>query len=140
MKSKCRVRLADFVLSKKEENITGTLTGTPLYMAPEVQNGHLYGTEADIYSLRMIIYELWYYRPVFSVPLQTDTTKFEFLVNTKDELKEFITVNNGRPDLTIDHKPPLKLKYIMKMCWNKIKETRPPAKKVYELLCEVKFS
>lgn len=109
-------------------------------MAPEVQNGHLYGTEADIYSLGMIIYELWYYRPVFSVPLQTDTTKFEFLVNTKDELKEFITVNNGRPNLKIDHQPPLKLKYIMKMCWNKIKEIRPPAKQVYELLCEVKFS
>ncbi|CAG2254641.1 unnamed protein product [Mytilus edulis] len=129
VKGECSVRLADFGLSKKEANITGTLTGTPLYMAPEVLMGHLYGTEADIYSLGMIIYELWYYRPVFSVPLQADSTKFEFTVKTIDELKEYKTLREGKPNLDIAHKPPLKLKYIMQDCWNEHKEVRPSATK-----------
>ncbi|CAG2217642.1 unnamed protein product [Mytilus edulis] len=82
------VRLADFGLSKNEENITGTVAGTPLYMAPEVMMGDLYGSEADIYSLGMVLYELWYYRPVFTRPLQSNPSKYEYTFHTRKDLED----------------------------------------------------
>lgn len=109
-------------------------------MAPEVLTGNVYGKEADIYSLGMVIYELWYYRPVFTVPLQADASKFEMIVNTREELKDFITSRNGRPNLDIPYRPPITLRQLMSKCWHQTKEKRPPATQVFKLLSEIKFS
>lgn len=34
--------------------------GTPLYMAPEIQNSRVYDRKADLYSLGMILFEMYY--------------------------------------------------------------------------------
>merc|ERR1711972_1259256 len=54
------LKLIDFGMAKKlEEGKTKTFTmmGTPHYMAPEVMRGHGYGTEVDIWSFGVMLYE-----------------------------------------------------------------------------------
>ena len=34
------------------------MVGSPLYMAPEIIQGQNYGTEADIWSLGIVFYEI----------------------------------------------------------------------------------
>ncbi|XP_071149677.1 serine/threonine-protein kinase Nek7-like [Mytilus edulis] len=132
------VRLADFGLSKSEEDITGTIAGTPLYMAPEVMKGELYGSEADIYSLGMVLYELWYYRPVFTRPLLSNPSEYAPIFHTLKELED--NVSKGcRPDCKIPVEPPFELKAVMEICWDANKEKRPKAAEVYELISKVKL-
>ena len=53
-------KLADVGVSKEAKAITGTMTGTPLYLAPEVIKSHLYDYKADIYSFGIMLWEMWY--------------------------------------------------------------------------------
>mmetsp|Transcript_56661 Transcript_56661/g.147596 ORF Transcript_56661/g.147596 Transcript_56661/m.147596 type:complete len:234 (+) Transcript_56661:2-703(+) len=54
------LKLIDFGIAKKLEEgkcKTFTMIGTPHYMAPEVMRGHGYGTEVDLWSLGVMLYE-----------------------------------------------------------------------------------
>lgn len=54
------LKLIDFGIAKKLEegkSRTFTMIGTPHYMAPEVMRGHGYGTEVDIWSLGVMLFE-----------------------------------------------------------------------------------
>lgn len=54
------LKLIDFGIAKKlDEGKTRTFTmiGTPHYMAPEIMRGHGYGTEVDLWSLGIILFE-----------------------------------------------------------------------------------
>merc|ERR1719183_2659285 len=56
------LKLIDFGIAKKLEveagrNKTFTMIGTPHYMAPEVMRGHGYGTEVDIWSFGVMVFE-----------------------------------------------------------------------------------
>eukprot|EP00118_Oscarella_pearsei_P022027 m.251114 g.251114 ORF g.251114 m.251114 type:complete len:1013 (+) comp40332_c0_seq8:194-3232(+) len=55
-----RVRIADLGLAKNLEEITGTQCGTVLYMAPEVMIKSAYSTPADLFSVGIIMWELWH--------------------------------------------------------------------------------
>lgn len=133
------MRLADLRLSRSEENISGTLAGTPSYMAPEAMNGQNCGSEADIYSLGIIVYELWYYRPVFPRPLPTIPAKYESIFYIEKELKEKV-LQGCRPDCDIPLKPPNELTAVMKKCWDANKEERPTAAEVFKRIREVKLN
>jgi len=54
------LKLIDFGIAKKleEGGRTFSMIGTPHYMAPEIMRGHGYGTEVDIWSLGVILFEL----------------------------------------------------------------------------------
>lgn len=74
-----KLKIADFGFSRRlasnEKHTTG-LKGSPLYMAPEVLGLKPYGTQADLYSLGVIIYEcLFGSSPYKTLDLATLTYK-----------------------------------------------------------------
>lgn len=65
-------KIADIGMSKSENLLHGTITGTPVFMAPEVLEGRMYGRSADIFSLAIMMWEMWYGRRVFSESIYSD--------------------------------------------------------------------
>jgi len=53
------IRVGDVGLTRKAIDITGTLAGTPLYMAPEILSGE-YNAKVDVFSFGRIIWEIWF--------------------------------------------------------------------------------
>lgn len=70
-------------------------------MAPEDFESDLTSREADVYSVGMILNELWYYRPGFSQPLPKDPTKYEFSINTIDELRALVLDKNDKKEVDL---------------------------------------
>jgi serine/threonine-protein kinase ULK/ATG1 len=59
------LKLADFGFCKRLKNfddLTQTSLGSPLYMAPEVLNGEVYDTKADVWSVGIVLYEMLFGR------------------------------------------------------------------------------
>ncbi|XP_044743987.1 serine/threonine-protein kinase nekl-2-like [Chrysoperla carnea] len=69
------IKLTDFGISKillnVDNNKTGTLIGTPNYLAPEICRGEKYGIKADIWALGCILYELCALERMFDGPMAT---------------------------------------------------------------------
>ncbi len=64
-----RVRVTDFgiAFSAAQSTLKGEIAGTPLYMAPEQLNGGEVTVRSDIYSLGLILYELFTGKPALSL-------------------------------------------------------------------------
>ena len=57
------IKVADFGFCKpltSSFEVTETMVGSPIYMAPEILKGRPYSTKADIYSLGVMLYEMLY--------------------------------------------------------------------------------
>ncbi|XP_029190509.2 dual serine/threonine and tyrosine protein kinase-like isoform X2 [Acropora millepora] len=123
-----RVRVTDVGVSKLAVDVTGTLAGTPAYMAPEVFRSEIYEFSADIYSFGIMLWEMWYGKPAFT------NIKFTSLVDFFNRI-----VNEGcRPEL--DNKcrpPPPSWQELMVMCWESDPTKRPDAKECKEALTEL---
>ena len=100
----------------------GTSTKIPVYMAPEVFRTKLPDCKADIYSLGIILWEMWYGPPAFS--FDESSTPQEF----------FRQVEEGeRPVHRKDcKKPPPIWEHMMTSCWDGDPKKRPTAKKCNE--------
>ena len=55
------IKLCDFGFAKefKDTLMSNTICGSPLYMAPEILNNHRYNLKSDIWSLGIIMYEMF---------------------------------------------------------------------------------
>lgn len=78
-------RLSDFGIAQAVENValtqTGTVLGTPQYMAPEQARGQPTGPTSDIYSLGVVLYEL----ATGQVPFTADSPLAVALRHIQDE-------------------------------------------------------
>ena len=109
------VKVSDVGASKEAGYITGTLAGSPAYMAPEVLKSQVYNSKADIYSLGIMLWELWYGERAFSSSVS---------------LADFFTMvdNGGRPEHVEGCREPTQAwGNLMKECWRKKHKDRPSA-------------
>lgn len=110
------VKIADLGLTKPEHEISGTKCGSACYTAPEVLEGHEYGKAADIFSLGLIVWELWYGR----LAHKDIGALYKGDVDT--------AIRKGmRPSLVTVHEPPESLKAIIRQCWSHVHKERPSA-------------
>ena len=59
------VKVADVGAAKERKMITGTMAGTPAFVAPEVIRSSVYDSKADMYSFGIMMWEMWYGRRAF---------------------------------------------------------------------------
>ena len=109
------MKIADVGMAKQAEDILGTFAGTPLYMAPEVFHSQLYDSQADIYSLGIILWEMWYGKRA-PIPAETLPAMFAMV----DEGYRPADVKGCKP-------PPDCWKELMEKCWKGNPDERPTA-------------
>ena len=115
------VKIADVGLAKAEIDITGTVAGTPVYMAPEVFHSRVYDSKADIYSLRLIMWEMWYGQRAFAdAPGKTFQDFFKWMEGNRPVHKRGCK------------RPPSVWEQLMKQCWDGNPDKRPTAKECNE--------
>ena len=63
------IRITDFGFARKFEKDTllNTLCGSPMYMAPEIINKQDYSIKSDLWSVGIIIYQMFYGKVPFDV-------------------------------------------------------------------------
>lgn len=87
------VKIADFGFCKEllePGQMTNTLVGSPMYMAPEVLRGKKYDARADVWSLGIVLYEM-----LFGKPPHEESTVSKLLQQVeKFELKMPLHVNS----------------------------------------------
>ena len=114
------VKVTDVGASKEAVYITGTFAGSPAYMAPEVLKSQVYNSKADIYSLGIMLWELWYGERAFSRSVS---------------LADFFTMvdNGGRPEHVKGCREPTQAwENLMKECWQKNYRDRPSANECHQ--------
>ena len=116
------VKIADVGLAKAEVDITGTYKGTPVYMAPEVRHSRVYDSKADIYSLGLIMWEMWYGQRVFA---DAPVTIFQDFFEWVDEGNRPVHKQGCK-------RPPSFWEQLMKQCWDGNPDKRPTAKECNE--------
>lgn len=90
-------KLADFGFCKRmrgEFEMTKSIVGSPIYMAPELLQGNYYCTKADIWSLGVVLYEMLHGR----CPYEENS-----IPALLDKIKAFPEVS-FRPDLSLETK------------------------------------
>ena len=114
------VKVTDVGASKEAVYITGTFAGSPAYMAPEVLKSQVYNSKADIYSLGVMLWELWYGERAFSRSVL---------------LADFFRMvdNGGRPEHVKGCREPTHAwGNLMKECWQKNYKDRPSANECHK--------
>ena len=110
------VKVADVGVAKEANMITGTMTGTPAYVAPEVIRSSLYDKKADIYSFGIMMWEMWYGKRAFHEPGEDLSTLYE-------------KVAEGMRPSHVEgrRKPPDGWQHLMQSCWHGEADERPTA-------------
>ncbi|XP_078380451.1 uncharacterized protein LOC144663397 [Oculina patagonica] len=105
-----KVKLTDVGVAKHERDISGTMCGTLLYLAPEVLDGRIYNSKADMYSFGMILWEMWYAKTAFQNELAS-RSHFKLLNDIREGL---------RPSHIRGTRQPWGMwQLVMQTCWDK---------------------
>ena len=121
------MKLADVGVAKHEKEITGTMVGTSLYLAPEVCEGRIYNSKADMYSFGFVLWEIWYGETVFKTAMTTC------------ELDQLEKVKQGcRPTHIEGTNHPYEIwQRVMTNCWNEDPRARLTARKALDRFKEL---
>ena len=118
------IKISDFGLSRfyeKSIRMSGHL-GTCHWMAPELIESKNYGTEVDVYSYGIIIWEIC-----------SEKTPYNNM--SQQQVQFYVSVKKGRPDLkVIPIDTPPKLIKLMKLCWEQDPGKRPNFEFIIEFL------
>ena len=121
-------KICDLGFSRQELFMTGTFVGTISHMAPEVIDQKSYDSSADIYSLGILLWELWYGRHAYSEEMY----KSYSLPNLFDLIR-----TGERPLFSYKYCPVDPLKVLIMECWNKSRSERPSANRVKDTLQKI---
>lgn len=113
-------KLCDFGIARflDSDQVMTVQVGTPHWMAPEILNGKKYGTEVDVYSFGMLLYEL-----------ATNTIPWDKL--DPPTLINLVCLKHARP--IIPQETPENLKNLIKLCWSQHPHKRPTFAGIYHL-------
>ena len=121
------MKLADVGVAKHEKEITGTMVGTSLYLAPEVFEGRIYNSKADMYSFGFVLWEIWYGEQAFQTAMKTCG------VYQLEKMRQ-----GCRPAHIEGTNHPWEIwKHVMTNCWNEDPRVRLTAKKALESFKEL---
>lgn len=120
-------KLSDIGMSELENLSKGIVIARPMYTAPEVLDGRPYSFSADIYSLAIMAWEMWYGRRVFSESVYSD------VMYDYSSIKEHV-LSGTRPKLDETAGPPEDIQKIIKNCWVKKAAKRPTAEHLIRAL------
>jgi len=115
-------KIADFGVSKVILTVmTLTKVGQELYMAPEVRMNFKYGFKADIFSLSMVLFEMF---------------NEQLIAESSDEVKKFIMdAHIGKMDeIPKSCTVPAYLHNVIERGWRREPEERPPLSEYYSAL------
>ena len=116
------VKVTDVGASKEAVYITGTFAGSPAYMALEVVKSQVYSSKVDIYSLGIMLWELWYGERAFAKIKSVSLKGFFRMVD-----------NGGRPEHVKGCREPTHAwGNLMKECWQKNYKDRPSANECHQ--------
>ena len=120
------MKVADVGVAKHENEITGTVCGTSLYLAPEVFESGIYNSKADMYSFGYVLWELWYGETAFGATIDSKT---EYKV-----LEDMVKQDLRPTHIEGTHLPLESWQHVMVSCWNKDPKLRLTAEKGWEQL------
>ena len=124
------IKLADLGLAKFENRITGTISGTPLYMAPEVHEGKVYDSKADIFSFGLMMWEMWFGE---RVPHELSSLRQDEVFRRIEKTKY-----RGEGRGVTFNSPPAKWIELMVSCWDSEPCLRKTATECKDLIKEIK--
>ena len=109
-----------------ENETTGAICGTSIYLAPEVFETQIYNSKADMYSFGYVLWELWY-----------GETAFRDAIDSRTEIKvlDDVVKHDLRPIHIEGTQPPWgNWQQVMASCWNKDPKLRLTAQRGWEKL------
>ena len=101
---------------KPENQITCTVCGVAMYLAPEIFQGRVYSSKADIYSFGYVLWELWYGETAFGAALANKPQHMVLEDITKRDLRPTHIKGTQHPWGNWQH--------VMTSCWNKEPSSR----------------
>lgn len=119
------IKVADLGLATCKNEITGTILGTPLYMAPEVHEGKTYDSKADIHSFGVMMWEMWFGK----------RTSSQLSGMSADEVSREIERENRQE---MGNVPPKEWIELMTSCWKLDPCNRPSATESKSRIMELK--
>ena len=120
-----RIKIADLGLATFKNRITGTMCGTLLYLAPEVQQGKVYDSKVDIYSFGITMWEMWFGKRAAK----------HLSSKSANEVTRRIEKDRAKGPF---NPPPAKWVELMASCWHSDACLRPTATKSKDLFGELK--
>ena len=134
-------KVCDFGLAKSRDkielaNATNTQSvGTPLWMAPEVASGSGYGSECDVYSFAIIMYEIMFEKLPYSEQMLLASIQFKVAQdpNFRPTLPSEQELESQ--DITEEERESKKrFIELMKQCWQHSPQERPKFEEIVDVL------